>query len=66
MSGGWHDECVENVVIHLDGSVETVALGRKKVVAVEDGGCAWKALTAPSVVPSAAAVAAGFAAVGGF
>ena len=49
-----------------DGNVETIASKRKKVIVEEDGGCAWKALTVPPVVPSVAAVAIGFAAVGGF
>ena len=54
------------MVICLDENIETIAPERKKMIAVEDDGCVWKALTVPSIVPPAAAVAVGFAAVGGF
>ena len=66
MSSGWHGESAENMIVRLDGSVEMVALRRKKVIIVEDGGCAWKAPTVPSVALPVVAIAAGFAVIGGF
>ena len=57
---GWHDESVENVVVCLDESVEMAASRRKKMIVVEDDGCAWKAPIVPSVVPSVAAAAGNF------
>ena len=38
-------------------SIETVASKRKKVIAMEDDGCAWKAPIVPSVVSPMAAAA---------
>ena len=54
MNGGWHSESAESVVVRLDGNVETVVLRRKKVIATEDGSCAWMA---PTVTPIALSVA---------
>ena len=60
MNDGWHGESVENVVVHLGGSVETVAAPKmRRVSTVEDGGCAWMALIEPSTAPPAAVAAAG-------
>ena len=54
------------MIASLDGSVETVAaLKMRRVSVVEDGGCAWMALTEPSIAPPTADFV-GFAAVGGF
>ena len=65
MNNEWHDESAENVVVHLDEKIEMVTLEKEMVIIVDDGGCAWMALTAPPVAPPAAA-AVGFVAVGGF
>ena len=37
------------MVVHLDESVEMVAPKRKKMIAMEDGGCAWKAQIVPPI-----------------
>ena len=63
MNDEWHGESVENTIIHFDESVEMVALEMRRVSVIEDGGCAWMALTEPSIAPLAAAVAAEFATI---
>ena len=41
MNDGWHDGSTENVVAHLDGSVEmVVAPEMSRMNVMEDGGCA--------------------------
>ena len=40
INGWWHDESVENAVVHLGGSVETVAPEMRRVNVAKDGGCA--------------------------
>ena len=66
MNDGWHDESAENAVVYLDGSIEYIASEKKKVITVEDSGCAWMAPTLPPVAPLAASAVAEFVAVEGF
>ena len=63
MNSGWHGE---NAVVCLDGNIEIVALGRRKVITAEDDGCAWMVPTVPLVAPLIVAAAAGFVVVGDF
>ena len=64
-NGERHGENVEKVVARYDENVETIIiLGMKKEIIMEDGGCAWMALNAPSVSPSVVA-ATMFVVVGG-
>ena len=65
VNGGWHVESAASAVAHPDERAKMVALVKETMIAMDDGGCVWMALIAPSVALLVAVVAES-AAAGGF
>ena len=65
VNDGWRIESAASVATRPDERAEMAALVKETVIAVDDGGCAWMAPTAPPVAPPVVVVAKSTAA-GGF